>query len=307
MRDDPPVTDLVTRARNGDKQAWDALVERYAPLIWSICRRHRLDHADAADVGQSVWLRLVDQLAAIRDPAALPGWLATTTQRECCRVLRAGRQPHAGGQVLDAENTPDGQTGMAEQELLVAERNTALREAFAHLPPCCQRLIGMLIGDPSVPYAEISTTLGIPVGSIGPTRGRCLDKLRRHPAIAALINAETASTGADIHASQWCKDDGQQMAAPGDGLRDTRLARYPATCQEPQRLRPRCLARRRSGNTRVAGSGIFAVTGCAGSGQDHHASPPAIARCPAIGNRLRGTRRTSHSVRPGLAELTIAC
>jgi RNA polymerase sigma factor (sigma-70 family) len=91
MSTDQPVTDLVTRARNGDKQAWDALVERYAPLIWSICRRHRLDGADAEDVGQSVWLLLVDHLGNLRHPAALPGWLATTTRRECGRVLRAAR------------------------------------------------------------------------------------------------------------------------------------------------------------------------------------------------------------------------
>ena len=89
MHDGSSVGDLVARARNGDKQAWDALVERYAPLVWSICRQHRLDGADAADVGQNVWLKLVEQLDRIRDPAALPGWLATTTRRECWRVLRA--------------------------------------------------------------------------------------------------------------------------------------------------------------------------------------------------------------------------
>ena len=89
LRDNPVVIDLVTRARNGDKQAWDALVERYSPLIWSICRRHRLADADAEDVGQSVWLHLVKQLGRLRDPAALPGWLATVTRRECLRLLRA--------------------------------------------------------------------------------------------------------------------------------------------------------------------------------------------------------------------------
>ena len=73
VRDDPVVIDLVTRARRGDKRAWDVLIMRYAPLVWSICRRHRLGDADAEDVGQSVWLRLVDQLGQIRDPAALPG------------------------------------------------------------------------------------------------------------------------------------------------------------------------------------------------------------------------------------------
>jgi len=75
MRDDPCVTDLVTRARRGDQQAWDALVERYAPLIWSICRRYRLDRADAEDVAQRIWLHFVNHLDVIRDPAAvLAGW-----------------------------------------------------------------------------------------------------------------------------------------------------------------------------------------------------------------------------------------
>src|SRR5215469_11125671 len=78
--DGSAVIDLVTSARGGDRQAWDALVERYAPLIWSICRKYRLGRADAEDVGQSVWLHLVDQLGTIREPAALAGWLATTTR-----------------------------------------------------------------------------------------------------------------------------------------------------------------------------------------------------------------------------------
>jgi len=190
IRGDPSVTDLVTRAREGDKQAWDALVERYAPLVWSICRRYRLGTADTSDVGQNVWLRLVEQLDKIRDPAALPGWLATTTRRECCRTLREARRRQVAGHVLDVENIPDPRSGIAEDELLLAEYQAALREAFDHLPPSCQQLITLLMADPPVPYAEISARLGIPVGSIGPTRGRCLDKLRSYPAIAALISAE---------------------------------------------------------------------------------------------------------------------
>jgi RNA polymerase sigma factor (sigma-70 family) len=189
------VTDLVTRARNGDKQAWDALVDRYAPLIWSICRRHRLGRADAEDVAQSVWLQLVNHLGTVRDPAALPGWLATTTRRECGRGLCTARGPQAAGQLMDAENISDEQTRTAEQELLAAERHAALCEAFTCLPSSCKQLIAMLIEGPPVPYAEISARLGIPVSSIGPTRRRCLDKLRHYPAIAALINveAETAT------------------------------------------------------------------------------------------------------------------
>src|SRR5690348_15710683 len=102
-RDDSVLTDLVARARSGDAQAWKALVERYTPLISSICRRHRLDRADAEDVSQSVWLRVVAQLDKIREPAALPGWIATTTRRECGRVVRAARGPHAVIYALDAE------------------------------------------------------------------------------------------------------------------------------------------------------------------------------------------------------------
>ena len=186
-RHDPAVTDLVTRARNGDRQAWDALVDRYAPLIWAICRSRRLGDADAHDVGQSVWLHLVERLDTLRDPAALAGWLATTTRRECTRVLRA-RRTRAAGYVPDAGNIPDDQAAMAGQELLAAERNAALREALMHLPSCCQRLIAMLCAAPPQTYAEISARLGIAAGSIGPARGCCLDKLRRDPAVVALIS-----------------------------------------------------------------------------------------------------------------------
>jgi RNA polymerase sigma factor (sigma-70 family) len=185
------VAGLVARARGGDRQAWDALVERYAPLIWSICRKYRLGRADADDVGQNVWVRLVDQLSKLRDPAALPGWLATTTHRECWRVSRA-----CYGSVafeLDTENIPDEQAEAADHELLAAERQAALREAFTDLPPAGQQLMALLIADPPLPYAEVSARLGIPVGSIGPTRSRYLDRMRRYPAIAALINPEPAS------------------------------------------------------------------------------------------------------------------
>jgi RNA polymerase sigma factor (sigma-70 family) len=191
MRTDSPVTDLVTLAQSGDQQAWDALVERYAPLVWSICRRYQLSPADADDVGQNVWLRLVDSLGQMRDPAALPGWLATTTRRECCRLYRRAHRSQHTGLTPGTENMPDGQALTAEQEVLIAERQAAFREAFADLPAHCQRLLSLLIEDPPAPYAQISAQLGIAIGTIGPARNRCLHKLRRHPAIAALINAET--------------------------------------------------------------------------------------------------------------------
>ena len=135
MIDDPSVTDLVARATNGDQQAWDALVDRYAPLIWSMCRKHRLSDADARNVGQAVWLQLVSQLGRVREPAALAGWLAATTRRECGKVRRAARKLQADGHALEAETIPDEQIGMTEQELLAAERNAVLREAFTRLPP----------------------------------------------------------------------------------------------------------------------------------------------------------------------------
>ena len=189
----PQVTDLVTRAGNGDKQAWDALVERYAPLIWSICRRHGLGRADASKVGQSMWLQLVDQLRTVRDPAAIPGWIARTAEQECRRVRHAARSPHATGQLpydghVAAERAGAGQpevAGIAERELLLAERNAALREAFSDLPPACQQLITMLIEDPPAPGAEIGAKLGIPAWGIERGCGRCLDRLRQHPAVAA--------------------------------------------------------------------------------------------------------------------------
>ena len=195
MHDD--LTAVVTRARDGDKQAWDELVDQYAPLIWSICRRYRLGRADADDVGQSVWLQLVGHLGSLRNPAALPGWLATTTQRQCGRVLRAARK-EAPGPWPDAAYIAVTVPDAVESGLLRAERHAALREAFAHLPTGSRQLISLLLQDPPVPYAEISARLGIPIGSIGPTRARCLRQLRRHPAIAALINAEAPSAAPDI-------------------------------------------------------------------------------------------------------------
>jgi RNA polymerase sigma factor (sigma-70 family) len=185
-----PVAELVMRACDGDQQAWNAIVERYAPLVWSICRRYRLAGADADDAGQAVWLQLVDHIGQIRDPAALPGWLATTTARECGRLVRAARRTCPPSQVLNADDIPDGQAMLPDDELLRAERHAALREALAALPPPCQRLIALLAHDPPLPYTQISARLGIPAGSIGPTRSRCLAKLRRHPAIAALTNTE---------------------------------------------------------------------------------------------------------------------
>jgi RNA polymerase sigma factor (sigma-70 family) len=189
MRDDPAVIALVARARDGDQHAWNEIVDRYAPLVWSICNRYQLNRNDIDDVGQTVWLLLVEQLGKLRAPAALPGWLATTTQRECLRLLRAARRYDSFRSPGDNLMSSD-ESLMIEQEVIAAERNAALRVAFAELPPRYRQLLSLLLADPPLSYAEISATLQIPIGSIGPQRARCLERLRRSPALAALSDLE---------------------------------------------------------------------------------------------------------------------
>lgn len=189
MRDDPSVIALVTRAANGDQGAWNEIIERYAPLVWSICTRYRLKNEDIEDVGQTVWMLLVEQLGKLREPAALPGWLATTTQRECLRALTAARKAEGTRTLDEALPVVDGAT--IEQEILTAERNAALRAALGELPLRCQQLLAMLISDPPHSYADISDTLRIPIGSIGPQRARCLERLRRSSALARLGAGES--------------------------------------------------------------------------------------------------------------------
>ena len=168
-------TELVARAHSGDQTAWDALVARYENLLWSVARSHRLDTADAADVVQTSWLKLLENLGRIQDPERLPGWLVTTARRECLRVLRRG-----GREVLDLTevDVPDEDAPGVDDALLTRERDTSLWTAFLRLPERCQRLLRVLMATESAAYAEVSAALGMPVGAIGPTRMRCLGKLR---------------------------------------------------------------------------------------------------------------------------------
>ena len=186
VRDDPTVIALVTRARDGDQGAWDEIVERFAPLVWSVCRRHGLYAADADDVGASVWLRLVERLDTIRDPAALAGWLATITRRECLNTLRARTKETT----LPDDPPVAAETPTSEEWLLTQERNMALRAGFAELSDKCRELLALLFADPPPPYATISEKLDIPIGGIGPNRQRCLEKLRRTDALTALMTPE---------------------------------------------------------------------------------------------------------------------
>jgi RNA polymerase sigma factor (sigma-70 family) len=191
MRDDPVVIALVRRAAAGDHAAWNEIVDRYAPLVWSICLRYGLSSEDIDDVGQSVWLLLVESIGNLREPAALPGWLAKTTKHECLRVLRAvHRHAHAG--LPSEDQMPvDPDAVMIDDEILQAERDAALRAAFAELPPRCRELLSMLLRDPPCRYEDISAALGIPMGTIGPVRGRCLDRIRRSLHIGPLADGMT--------------------------------------------------------------------------------------------------------------------
>lgn len=169
--------ELVERIRSGDQDAWDALVDAYVGLVWAIARNHRLGAGDAADVSQSTWLRLVENIDRIDDPRRVGAWLATTARRECLRVLRL-----SGRQVLVEDDSELDRRSSEEVPvdavLLREEEAVMVRAAFDRLPERCQQLLRLLMVDEPPSYEELSAALGMPIGSIGPTRGRCLDKLR---------------------------------------------------------------------------------------------------------------------------------
>jgi RNA polymerase sigma factor (sigma-70 family) len=167
----------VRQAATGDIRAWNRLVDQYSRLIWSITASFKLGESDAADVAQTAWMRLIEHIDRIEQPARVGSWLASTARNECLRYIAARKRI-----VLVHEDSEfDGvdQHGPAVDEVLLAsERAQDVRQAMTHLPAQWQRLMEMLMADPPISYAEISDELGLPIGSIGPTRGRCLAKLR---------------------------------------------------------------------------------------------------------------------------------
>jgi RNA polymerase sigma factor (sigma-70 family) len=172
-----PTGELVTAAAAGDRAAWEELVDRHAALVWAVARAHRLGPADAADVSQTVWLRLVENLGELREPDALPGWLRTTTRNECLRVIRrAGRETN---QVEPETDVLSPESESPEYLLLESERDRQLWSALRQLSRRCQDLLRVLAYAPEASYSEIARSLGVPVGSIGPSRARCLAHLRR--------------------------------------------------------------------------------------------------------------------------------
>jgi RNA polymerase sigma factor (sigma-70 family) len=173
---DVTVEQLLDAAVHGDRRAWNELVDRYGRLVWAVVRSLGLDHATAADVSQTVWLRLVEHCADIRDPQRLPGWLATTARREGVRVLRSQRRQQPSDVVLDI---PDRLSPPTEEMLLDDETSREVYTAFRELSEACQQLLRLLTAEPRLDYATIGQMIGRPVGSIGPTRARCIAHLRR--------------------------------------------------------------------------------------------------------------------------------
>jgi RNA polymerase sigma factor (sigma-70 family) len=180
MTDDTPVrseaANLVIQAASGDQGAWSRLVDHYARLVWAVTRSFRLGDSDAADVSQMVWLRLLEHINRV-DPERVGAWLVVTTRRECLRVLAFRKRVLLTYESSAFEGVP-GDQPEPDAELLADERAVDVRRALESLPDRWQQLMGMLMADPPAPYAEISATMGIPIGSIGPIRGRCLEKLR---------------------------------------------------------------------------------------------------------------------------------
>jgi len=167
----------VRHAAEGDRHAWERLIDQFARLIWSITVEFKLSESDASDVAQTTWLRLLQNINRIEHPDRVGSWLAATARNECLRSLAAHKRVVLGHD--DAEL--DGAVAHGpeiDERLLADERAQVVRDALSRLPRRWQRLLEMLMADPPVPYADISHELGLPVGSIGPTRGRCLARLR---------------------------------------------------------------------------------------------------------------------------------
>lgn len=180
------MADAVRAAAAGDRAAWDALVTGFGRLVWSIAAAHRLGPADSAEVSQTTWLRLVENLDRISQPERLGGWLATTARRESLRLLRL-----RGREVLTEDESrlePDGDAPTPESVALDRDRDHRLWRAFAELPEKCRILLRLVVVV-APPYAEVAEALDMPVGSIGPTRARCLERLRRLLAADGMTSA----------------------------------------------------------------------------------------------------------------------
>jgi RNA polymerase sigma factor (sigma-70 family) len=169
---------LVEHASVGEQWAWERLVDRYARLIWALTREFKLDDSDAADVSQATWLRLLEHIDRLDHPERVGSWLAATARNECLRSLATRKRLVLVQDDTELKVDVTSNPGIDER-LLAEERAQDVRKALSHLPWRWQRLLELLMADPPASYAEISHQLELPIGSIGPTRGRCLEMLRR--------------------------------------------------------------------------------------------------------------------------------
>jgi len=169
-----PHGELLKLAANGDRGAWDALVDRFGQMVWSLARGFRLDDAMAKDVSQTVWLKLIENIDRIKDPERLPGWLATTTRREAMRVAKARDR----AVVTDFEYDIEDPNPSLDEMLIDEEENRIVVRAFSTLDDMCRQLLRLMMIEPALSYEEISEATGRPIGSLGPTRARCLEKLK---------------------------------------------------------------------------------------------------------------------------------
>jgi len=167
---------MVNEARSGHAEAFNGLVTEFTPMLWQVARATGLGRADAEDVVQTAWLNLLSHLDTIHTPAALTAWLVTTTKREAWRVRKAGhRQTPEDPEVLIL--IPDHADG-SEERVILADEHQQLRKAFLTLEPRCRELLRIVAFVPRPDYSEMAIRLGMARGSVGPTRGRCLEKLR---------------------------------------------------------------------------------------------------------------------------------
>ena len=171
------VATLVQMAGEGCSKAWQELVSRFGGMIAATGRRYRLGPADVAELQQITWLRLVENLHKIEQPERVGGWLATTARRESLQLLRRASKYHGGADQMLA-NMPDKHLPEPDAGPIADERAQVVRAAWQRLSPRCQELLSLLMMDDPLSYKDLSQLLQVPIGSLGPTRGRCLERLR---------------------------------------------------------------------------------------------------------------------------------
>ena len=186
------LTNLVRCAAEGDSDAWNQLVERFAGMVWAVTRSYRLNASDAADVSQTTWLRLVQHLDRIEQPERVGAWLAITARHEALRVARqASRQLPIGDHIIIDLVAEDGVSN--DDALLANERARELWALVMRLPARCQLILRLLTADPPLSYRDLGEALDMPIGSIGPTRARCLEHLRKIASSAGISVEEFVS------------------------------------------------------------------------------------------------------------------